>query len=252
MNRVEALNKYLLKLGDSSLIQGHRLSEWCSKGPILEEDLALTNMALDHIGRAQLLLDYAADCEGNGKTADDLAYKRAERNFYNPLITELPIGDFAYTMVKHFFVSAYEYFLYTELTESKDERLTGIAQKAIKETRYHLAHTNDWCMRLGKGTSESNSRMQTALDDLWAYTGELFEVHEEEKLLIAEGIIPNPKDFYQKWSDLVMETLRDAELIVPEVSYMHTGSHDGIHTEYLGHLLCEMQYLQRAYPDAKW
>lgn len=250
MEQKHALNKYLLKLGDSSLIQGHRLSEWCSKGPLLEEDLALTNIALDHIGRAQLLLEYTGEDEG--KSADDLAYKRGERSFYNPLITELPKGDFAFTIVKHFLISSFEYFLYTNLVNSVDERLSGIAQKAIKETRYHLAHTNDWCIRLGKGTEESHERMQRALDELWAYTGELFELHEEENVLISAGITPNYDAFKADWLELVEKTFNESELTIPNVTYMHTGSHNGIHTEHLGHLLCEMQYLQRAYPDATW
>lgn len=252
MTTNEALFKYVVHLGDNALIQGHRLGEWCSKGPYLEEDLALTNLALDNIGRAQAFLAYAAEIEGEGRSADDLAYKRPERQFYNWLITELPRGDFAYTVMKQFLFSVYEFYLYSGLCNSSDEQLAAISQKAIKEVRYHLSHSKDWCLRLGNGTDESRSRLQTALDDLWFYSGELFEMDEARKHLIENGVAVDTSSFYQDWMNFVEDIFNKSRMIMPEVGYMQTGSRSGIHTEHLGHLLCEMQYVQRAYPDAVW
>lgn len=252
MTQQEALFTYTLRLGDNALIQGQRLSEWCSRGPILEEDLAITNMSLDNVGRAQAFLKYAGEIEGKQKTEDDLAFKRGEREFYNLLMTELPIGDFAYTMAKQVLISAYEYFLYTELSNSTDEIIAGISQKAIKEVRYHLAHARDWSERLGNGTEESKARLQNAYNELWSYTGEFFETSEMEQILNDANITPISKDFEAKWQDLVKEILSQSSISVPTSNWMQTGSQNGIHTEHLGHLLSEMQYLQRAYPDAKW
>lgn len=252
MTNQEALYQYLLRLGDSGLIQGHRLSEWCSKGPILEEDLAMTNLALDNIGRAQAFLKYAGEVEGNGKTEDDLAYKRGEREFYNHLITELPIGDFAYTVAKQFTIAAFEYFLFTDLCQSKDETIAAISAKAIKEVKYHLTHWREWCYRLGKGTTESNTRLQNAFNDIWMFTGELFEMSEAETLLSQQQIACNTLAFKNDWTAVVQSVLNDSNILIPNSEYMQTGSSQGIHTEYLGHILSEMQYLQRAYPDAKW
>lgn len=252
MNKQEAIYKYALRLGDNSLVLGHRLAELCSKGPILEEDLALTNMALDHIGRAQAMLGYAANVEGKNKTADDLAYKRGERSFYNNLITELPDKDFAATIARQLVVSAFEYFLYTELLKSKDETIAAIAGKAIKEVRYHLAHSSDWTCRLGEGTELSNKKMQRALNDIWMFTDELFEMDEVDALLIKEGIAIDLSALKPQWLQHVKEVIEEATLKMPTSAYMQTGSRKGIHTEYLGHILSEMQYLQRAYPTAQW
>lgn len=252
MTKQEALFKYVLRLGDNALIQGHRLSEWCSKAPVLEEDLALTNMALDNIGRAQAFLKYAGEVENKGRSEDDLAYKRAERQFYNNLITELPIGNFAYTMAKQLLLSAFEYFMFTDLCQSKDETLAGISAKTLKEVRYHLAHSRDWCFRLGKGTDESHEKLQHSFNELWMFTGELFEMCEEDELLIREGKAFSLSGIQSQWQELVSSILREANISIPNVDYMQTGSRKGIHTEYLGHLLSEMQYLQRAYPDAIW
>lgn len=252
MTTKESLVHYLLRLGDNALIQGHRLSEWCSRGPILEEDLALTNMALDQIGRANALLTYAGEIEGLNRSADDLAYKRGERQFYNNLMTELPIGDFAYTIAKQLLMATFEYPLYAELCHSSDETLAGISAKAVKEVRYHLAHARDWCYRLGKGTEESHRRLQTAINDLWMYTGELYEMYDTDALLAAEKIAVDLNMIKAKSMDLLLPILQDSGIDLPVVDYMQTGSRQGIHTEHLGHLLSEMQYLQRAYPDAKW
>lgn len=252
MNKQAALYKYLLRLGDHALIQGHRLSEWCSRGPILEEDLAITNMALDNIGRAQAFLKYAGQVEGLGKTEDDLAYKRGEREFYNSLITELPIGDFAFTIAKQLLIAAFEYFQFVELSKSQDETIAGISAKSLKEVRYHLAHARDWTYRLGKGTEESHARLQLAFDQLWMYTGELFEMYEEDAILEKQGIGIDLNSIKDSYYDLVKSIALDSNIKIPVVDYMQTGSRKGIHTEYLGHILSEMQYLQRAYPDAKW
>lgn len=252
MTKQEALYKYLLQLGDNALIQSHRLSEWCSKGPILEEDLALTNIALDYIGRAQNLLNYAGELDGKGRTADDLAYRRPEHQFYNHLIAEMPIGDFAYTIVKQLFISTYEYLLYTELCQSKDENLAAIAGKAIKEVRYHWTHSRDWCYRLGKGTAISKEKLQNAVNDLWMYTGEQFEMNNEDAFLLNEGIAPNNQSLHSKWLEMVSSVLKDSNIEMPTDVYMQSGGKKGIHSEHLGHILAEMQYLQRAYPDATW
>jgi ring-1,2-phenylacetyl-CoA epoxidase subunit PaaC len=252
MNNNQQLIKYLTVLGDTALIQGHRLSEWCSHGPYLEEDLALANIALDQIGRAQSYLKYAAELTGEGLTEDDLAYKRPERAFRNLLITELPNGDFSYTMLKILFLSAYECLLYEKLSESSDETLAGISAKAVKESRYHYTHSMNWCIRLGNGTEESHQRLQNSLDDLWMYTGELFERTEEQAYLIENGIIPELSQIKDMWHASILPLLEDCRLQVSNVDYFQTGSNKGIHTEYLGFILAEMQYLPRAYPDAKW
>ncbi|MES2478110.1 MAG: 1,2-phenylacetyl-CoA epoxidase subunit PaaC [Bacteroidota bacterium] len=252
MTKQEALYKYLLQLGDNALIQSHRLSEWCSKGPILEEDLALTNIALDYIGRAQNLLQYAGEVEGKGRTSDDLAYRRPEHQYYNNLIAEMPKGDFAYTIAKQLFISTFEFLLYTELCTSKDETLAAIAGKAIKEIRYHWTHSRDWCYRLGKGTAFSNDKLQQAINDLWMYTGEQFEMSDEEDMLCTEGVAYDNKALQSKWQEMVSNVLTASNIITPVSGYMQTGGRKGIHTENLGHILSEMQYLQRAYPDATW
>lgn len=252
MTQQEALFKYTLRLGDNALIQGHRLSEWCSKGPILEEDLALTNIALDNIGLAQAFLKYAGTIEGKGKTEDDLAYKRPERQFYNNQITELPIGDFAVTVAKQLLISAFEVQLFTALSQSVDETIAGIAAKGLKESRYHFVHSRDWCYRLGEGTELSHAKLQQAINDLWAYTGEFFEMVEEDHLLLAAGVAADLKTIHPLWKEMVVAVLTEATIQVPEDGYMQTGSRNGIHTEHLGHILAEMQYLQRAYPDATW
>lgn len=252
MTTQDALYTYTLRLGDNALIQGHRLSEWCSRGPILEEDLALTNMALDQIGRAQAFLKYAAHLDGQGKTEDDLAYKRGERQFYNHLITELPIGDFAYTIAKQLLIAAYEFYLFTELSKSSDETIAGISAKALKEVRYHLVHAQDWCYRLGKGTLLSHGKLQKAFDELWMYTGELFEMNETDELLMQDGIAIDLAAIRPDWINLIGSILADATIVLPADTYIQTGGRQGIHTEYLGHLLSEVQYLQRAYPDATW
>lgn len=252
MNHQENKFKYLVRLGDNALMQGNRLSEWCSKGPILEEDLALTNIALDNIGRAQALLRYAAEIEGQNRTEDDLAYKRDERQFYNHLITELPIGNFATTIAKQLAISVYEYYVFTALCISTDETLAGISAKTLKEVKYHLQHAHDWCLRLGKGTQVSHEKIQTAFNEIWMYTGELFEMDDVDQSLIELGIAVDLANIKNSWTNHMNNIMQEANIDIPNIDYMQTGSRKGIHTEYLGHMLSEMQYLQRAYPDAIW
>jgi len=248
----DKLVTYCLRLADNALILGHRLSELCSRAPFIEEDLALTNTALDLIGRAQALLSYAALAEGKGRTDDHLAYRRPEIQYYNHLLTEQPNGDFAHTMARQLFVSVYDYYVYAELEKSRDQTLAAIAGKAIKEVRYHLEHAADWTVRLGDGTAESKRRMQAAINNLWMYTGELFEMDEVELSLLREGIAPDLVPVKTQWQQHVRQVLNQAGLNVPEDAYMQSGSRKGIHSEHLGHILAEMQYLQRAYPDATW
>lgn len=252
MTKQEALFNYTLRLGDNSLILGHRLSECSSHGPLLEEDIAVTNMALDLIGRADALLKHAAQVEGKGKTEDDLAYKRGERQFLCNLIVQLPNGDFGYTIARQLLFAAFDFCLYEELLKSKDETIAAIAAKAVKEIKYHLKFSSDWTLRLGDGTEESHERIQKSFNDLWMYTGELFEMNEIDSILIKEGIAVDLDKIKVRWKKIITEVLLEATLVVPVDAYMQSGSRKGVHTEYLGYILAEMQYLQRAYPDAKW
>jgi ring-1,2-phenylacetyl-CoA epoxidase subunit PaaC len=252
MKKEEALFKYCLRLSDDALILGHRLSELCSKAAFIEEDLALTNISLDMIGRAHAMLIYAAKVEAKGNTEDDLAYRRPEIKYYNHLLMEQDNGDFACTIVRQLFISTFEYFLYSDLEKSADPTISAIASKAIKEVKYHFEHAAEWTVRLGDGTEESRKRMQKAVDDLWMYTGELFEMDEVESSLLKDGIAVDLIPIKPQWQMKLQNVLTEATLIMPEDGYMQTGGRKGVHTEKLGHVLSEMQYLQRAYPDAKW
>jgi ring-1,2-phenylacetyl-CoA epoxidase subunit PaaC len=244
--------EYVLRLGDSSIIIGHRLSQLCGHGPILEEDIATTNIALDFIGLGTNLLDYAADLQGNGATADTLAFMRGERHYKNLLITELPNGDFAFTTVRQFLFDVYQLYLYEGLTRSTDERLRNIALKSYKEIQYHVRHTAAWMLRLGDGTVESHERMQNALNELWAYTGEFFAADTVDVELLNNGIAPNLSAVHAQWLTHVTDIITQATLIVPTSTFAQSGSREGKHSEHLGFLLAEMQYLPRMYPDAKW
>lgn len=252
MNTKEALFKYLLRLGDSSLILAQRNGEWCGHGPFLEEDLALTNITLDLLGQANSLLQYAGTVEGKGRSEDDLAFFRNEREYFNTLITEQPNGDYAKTILRQFLCDAFDYFLYTELVKSKDQTLAGIAAKSLKEITYHLRHSAAWVERLGDGTEESRARMQKALNELWRFTGEMFEMNEVDKVLIGAGIAPDLGPIRSSWEGKVKEILQRATLNIPSQAFMQRGSRDGKHTEHLGYILAEMQSLPRALPDAKW
>jgi len=252
MNTQEALYNYCLRLGDNALIHAHRICEWCSNAPFIEEDLALSNIALDLIGSAQCFLKYAAEIDGKGKTEDDLAYRRSERQYFNYLLVEQPNGDFANTMARLLLMSAFDVYLFETLTTSKDEAIAAYAAKTLKEVKYHLAHASDWVIRLGDGTEESKYRMQKAINDLWLFSGELFEMDETDTILINEGIACNLHDIKPKWQNYISSVLEKATLNLPEAIHMVKGGKNGLHTEYLGHILSEMQYLQRAYPEAKW
>ena len=248
----EHLFKYLLRLGDNSLIHGHRLTELCSKGPILEEDIALSNIALDLIGQARMFYQYAATIEGKSRTEDDLAYKRKEHEFYSCLLMEQPNGDFAKTILKLFFTSIFNEQLYTELLKSEDTEIAAIAAKSLKEVKYHVRHTQQWVLRLGDGTEESHTRISNALDELWMFTGELFQSDEIEETLLESGIGADLSKIQSAWKERVNAVLIEATLTVPENDWAQTGGKNGYHSEHLGFLLAEMQYLPNAYPDAIW
>ena len=250
MNIQEAKFEYLLRLGDSSLIIGHRLSEWCGHGPILEEDIALINIALDFVGNATSILAYAGQTEGNGRDEDALAYLRSEREFRNLLITEQPNGDYANTIARQFLFDTYMFFLYEELKNSKDETLAAIAVKSHKEITYHLRHTTEWMYRLGDGTAESHERLQNGLNDLWMFTPEMFDMDEVDALLIKEGIVPDLNKVKASWEKRVKEVIAEATLKLPETTFKQKGSREGKHSEHLGFLLAEMQYVHRSFPDS--
>lgn len=252
MTLEQAKFEYLLRLGDSSLIIGHRLSEWCGHGPILEEDIALINIALDFVGNATSLLTYAAQLEGKGRTEDDLAYLRNERDYRNLLITEQPNGDYATTIARQFLYDVYTFFLYEELKKSKDETIAAIAAKTHKEITYHLRHTTEWMYRLGDGTEESHQRLQSGLNELWMYTSDMFDMNEVDALLIQAGIAPDLNLIKESWEKRVKEVVTEATLQLPSGNIKQKGSREGKHSEHLGYLLAEMQYIPRSYPGTKW
>lgn len=246
------LLNYLLQLGDNALVLGQRLAEWCGHGPILEQDMAITNISLDLFGQTRNLFQYAAKVEGKGRTEDDLAFLRDAIHFKNVLLVELPNGDFGRTIVKQFLYDAYNFLNYTALLESTDKQLAAIAEKSLKEVTYHLRFSSEWMIRLGDGTEESHQRMQTALNDLWMYTGELFEMTEVEKELLKTGVSVDLEKLKTDWTKKVHEICNEATLKVPEDTWMQKGGKTGVHTENLGFLLADMQYLQRAYPGQEW
>jgi len=244
--------QYVLRMGDNALILGQRMSEWCGHSPFLEEDIAMANCALDHVGRARMLLTHAGVLEQKGRTEDDLAFLRDEREFGNFLMCELPTGDYAFTMIRQYLLDAYHFYLYTELQKSSNNVLVAIAAKALKETTYHVRRSGDWVIKLGDGSEESNQRMQGALDEVWSYTGELFIADEVDDFASAEGIGPTTGLLREYWEAEVLEKLRTAKLTVPNEVWLITGGRDGIHTESMGSLLSEMQFLQRSYPGLEW
>lgn len=252
MTTQEALFKYTLRLGDTNLILGQRLSEWTGHGPFLEEDLALTNIALDITGAAKSFLEYAAQVENKNRTADDLAYFRNDRQFLNPKLTEQPNGDYAKTIVRQVIMDCFNFYFYKELASSKDETLAGIAQKSLKEVNYHLRHSSSWLERFGDGTEESNQRAQQAINELWQFTNELFEMDEVDTILLKEGISVDLNLVKQKWENHITDVIKKSTLKIPENVFMQTGSRKGIHTEHLAYILLEMQAIPRMYPDAKW
>lgn len=243
---------YTLRLADNALVLGHRLSEWVSHGPTLEEDIALGNLGLDLIGQARLLYDYAGAIEGKGRNQDALAYFRDDRDFRNVLLVEQPNGDFAVTIMRHFFYSAFALPFFRTLMKSGDETLASIAAKTEKEIAYHLRHASEWVIRLGDGTDESHARAQAAADELIAYTAELFEVDAADQALIDAGIAPNPRQLRPEFMTTLQRIFPEATLDVPKNAYAQTGGRNGRHSEHLSHMLNEMQSLARAHPGAVW
>lgn len=252
MTTNEALYNYVLRLADNNLILAQRLAEWCSCGPILEEDLAMTNISLDLLGQAEDFYEYAASIDGKGKTPDELAFRRNERQYYNNLMVEQPNGDFAFTMMKQMLYAGYAKHLYEALLNSRDENIKALATKGLKEVKYHFRHSSEWIIRFGNGTDESRRRCNEAIIELWRFTDELFDMNETDKVLITQGIGFSLKDIQPLWKAEIENTLDEAGLSIPEAGNVIKGGINGLHTEHLGHMLSEMQYLQRAYPDAKW
>jgi ring-1,2-phenylacetyl-CoA epoxidase subunit PaaC len=249
---MDPLLDYTLRLADTSLILGHRLSEWIGHAPLLEEELALGNIALDLIGEARALYAYAGKVEARGRDEDALAYRRDVGAFRNLLLVEQPNGDFAHTIVRQVLYSAFADPFWAELARSRDATLSAIAAKAEKEAAYHLRHAGEWLIRLGDGTEESHGRAQQALEDLWPYSGEMFETDAVEHALIADAIAVDPGPIRPTWETTIDSILVEATLPRPATAWMQSGGRNGRHSEHLGHLLATMQFLQRAYPGASW
>ena len=243
---------YALRRADDALILGHRLSEWCGHAPALEEDMALANMGLDLLGQARELYSYAADVEGQGNDEDKFAYLRDVRQYRNLLLLEQPNGDFARTMARQFFYAAFADLYWRAMMKSTDATLAAIAAKSEKESAYHLRHSSEWMVRLGDGTEESHRRAQAAVDDLWAYTGELFGVDESERALIERGVAVDPATLHPQWLKTVSNVVGEATLALPKSGWMQQGGRSGRHSEHLGHLLSELQSMQRTFPGATW
>ena len=243
---------YILRLADDQLILGQRLGEWCGHAPTLEEDLALANIGLDHIGQARALYTYAGEIEGRGRDEDQLAFLRYEREYVNALLLEQPNGDFAHTIARQLLYSAFMMAFWRTLTRSADATLAGIAGKAVKEVDYHFRHSAEWVIRLGDGTEDSHRRMAEALEVLWPYSGELFEMDKIAEAMAEAGIGVDAAALKDDWDSTVAEVLAEATLAVPAIKVMQSGGRDGRHTEHLGHILTELQYMQRAYPGLSW
>ena len=246
------LLEYTLRLGDNALILGQRLVEWCGHGPVLEQDIALSNIALDHLGQARMLLQYAAEQKGEGYTEDKMAYFRADFEFRNLLILELPNGDWGDTIARQFLFDTFNYYLYTELFSSSNEQIRAIAQKAIKEITYHAQWSAEWVIRFGDGTEESHNRIQKSINELWQWTGEMFTADTIEQWALEQGIGADLKMIKTKWDEKVSQVLEIATLSKPEDGWAQSGGKQGEHTEYLGYMLAEMQQLPRMYPEANW
>lgn len=245
--------EFLLRMGDNTLVLGHRVSEWCGRAPVLEEDIALANTALDLIGQTQLWLQLAGEVEGLENSADDLAFRRDAWDFRNCLLVELPNRDFGHTLMRQFLFDAWHKIMLTKLCDSSDERVAAIAMKSLKEVTYHQDRSADTVIGLGDGTPESHAKMQDALDRLWPYVGELFEADAIDDAIAQEGIAPDPASLRGKFDSVVAEVMREATLVIPDSRFAHRGGRDGSrHTEHLGHMLATMQFLPRAYPDARW
>jgi ring-1,2-phenylacetyl-CoA epoxidase subunit PaaC len=275
MNRSTNTLLYTLQIADNALIIGHRISEWCGHGPILEQDIAATNIALDHLGQARSLYQYAAEqfnalpqedkkqlfsstalqtkvAANENIDEDDLAYLRDGWDFHNVLLLEQHNKDWAYTVVRSFFYDAFNYFFYTALLKSNDTTLAAIAEKSLKEVSYHLRWSSEWMIRLGDGTEESHKRMQVAVNDLWMYTGEMMSANETDKAALAAGIGTDLSIIKNEWKEKVTTILNEATLQIPKDSWMQQGGKEGLHTEHLGYILAELQFMQRAYPNMEW
>jgi len=252
MTTKEALLDYVLRLADNNMILGQRLCEWVGHAPELELDIALQNIALDLIGQSRNLYAYATDIEGKGRTEDDFAFLRDCDTFRNVLLVEQPNDDFAYAIVRQFFYDVYNYLFYRELQSSKDARLVEIADKSLKEITYHIRFSSEWMIRLGDGTAQSNAKMQDAIDELWDYVGELTLVNEVDKQMLKEGLGVDLDKIRPLYYQKVTDILAEATLQQPKYESFQKGGKDGIHSEYLGPLLAEMQWMQRAYPGAEW
>jgi ring-1,2-phenylacetyl-CoA epoxidase subunit PaaC len=243
---------YVLRHADDNLVLAQRLGEWISNAPELEEDIALANTAIDHLGQARALLTHAAALEGRGRNEDDLAMLRTEREFTNLLIVEQPNGDFGQTMARQLFIDAYQLSLWDALQRSADETLAGIAAKALKEARYHFRHSSTWVVRLGDGTDESHERIQAGVDAMWRFTGEMFAADAVDAAMVGYDIGVDPSALRSVWDDRIAAVLSEATLEQPEDPYQRMGGRSGFHTEHLGHLLGEMQWMQRTYPALEW
>jgi ring-1,2-phenylacetyl-CoA epoxidase subunit PaaC len=248
---------YCISLGDDALVLGQRLTQWCRNAPSLEEDLAISNVALDFIGRANMFYEYAADLEGKesagtARTADDIAFLRDSREYKNLLINEMPIGNFAYTIARQLILDTFNTEFFAELQTSADAQLAAIAAKSIKESQYHLRRSHDWVLRLGDGTTESHNKIQDAFDELWGYTAELFQMTPQETALLRDGVAVDTTTLQDSWTSRMGATLAAATLTVPKGDWSVTGGREGIHTEYHSHLLADMQFLQRTYPGLQW
>ena len=246
------LFEYTLRIADNALILGHRLSELCGHGPVLEQDIAVTNIALDLVGQARTLYQYAAEVQNEGKTEDDVAYLRDVYDFKNLLLVEQPNGDFADTVVRQFFFSAFQLPFYEKLVHSKDDILRGVAEKAVKELAYHLRWSSEWLIRLGDGTAESHQRTQKAVDNLWTYSGEALIADDLDKWANAEEVGVDLESIKTAFETTINAVLTEATLTKPTANYMQKGGKQGRHTEYLGYILVEMQFMQRAYPNMAW
>ncbi|MCF6304942.1 MAG: phenylacetate-CoA oxygenase subunit PaaC [Rhodobacteraceae bacterium] len=250
---MDPLFQFLLRMGDNTLVLGHRVSEWCGHAPVLEEDIALANTALDLIGQTRMWLGLAGEVEGAGRSADDIAFLRDIWDFRNLLLLELPNGDFGQTLMRQFLFDAWHSIQLGHLVTSSDPRIAAIAQKAVKEVTYHVERSADTVVGLGDGTAESHDRMQAALEYLWPYVGEMFQSDAVDIEMAARGIAPDPASLRKDFDALVGRVLSQATLTIPQDNFAQKGGKTGVrHTEHLGHILCHMQWLQRAYPGANW
>ncbi|MDU0371574.1 1,2-phenylacetyl-CoA epoxidase subunit PaaC [Hymenobacter endophyticus] len=248
----QQLFEYVLQLADTSLILAHRLSEWCGHGPVLEQDLALANISLDLLGEARSYYQYAAELEGQGRTEDDLAYLRTAVEYRNVLLAEQPNGDFAHTIVRQFIYDAFHYYLLQQLQVGPDRQLAAIAEKSVKEAAYHIKWSSEWVIRLGDGTEESRRRVEAAIQALWRYSGELTTPSPTEQVLQAAGFGPDYAAVQAQVDQHVTRVFAEATLPVLQGVFMQKGGKAGRHSEHLGYLLAELQYLQRTYPGLQW